>query len=158
MTSPLSRISTGSFFSGVMREYSSLAWPGATVGGHEFDLVDQPGLDRGDANLAGERRGGGEGEFHEMSYDRYDDEPFSGSSLRGAKQRSNPVSAARYGMDCFASLGNDLGCRRGARALRRDDLLALFAEALDAERDDVADIEDIAAASCRCRRRAGCRS
>src|SRR6187431_1509849 len=31
MTSPLSRISTGSFFSGVIFEYSSLAVPGATV-------------------------------------------------------------------------------------------------------------------------------
>src|SRR4051794_4524979 len=31
MTSPLSRISTGNFFSGVIFEYSSLAWPGATV-------------------------------------------------------------------------------------------------------------------------------
>ncbi len=31
MTSPLSRISTGSFFSGVIFEYSSLGWPGATV-------------------------------------------------------------------------------------------------------------------------------
>src|SRR5271166_880413 len=31
MTSPLSRISTGSFFSGVMREYSSFCVAGATV-------------------------------------------------------------------------------------------------------------------------------
>jgi hypothetical protein len=33
MTLPLSRISTGSFFSGVILEYSSLGVPGATVAG-----------------------------------------------------------------------------------------------------------------------------
>ena len=42
MTSPLSRISTGSFFSGVMREYSSLAWPGATVAGTNSILSISP--------------------------------------------------------------------------------------------------------------------
>jgi len=31
MTSPLSRISAGSFFTGLIREYSSLSWPGTTV-------------------------------------------------------------------------------------------------------------------------------
>jgi hypothetical protein len=41
MTSPLSVISTGSFFSGVIAEYSSLACPGATRAG-QLDLVDQP--------------------------------------------------------------------------------------------------------------------
>src|SRR5271169_4506528 len=42
MTSPLSRISTGSFFSGVMREYSSLGWPGATVAGMNSILSIRP--------------------------------------------------------------------------------------------------------------------
>ena len=32
--------------------------------GGEFYSVDQAGLDRGDADFSGERRGGGEGEFH----------------------------------------------------------------------------------------------
>ena len=64
MTSPLSRISAGSFFSGVIFEYSSLAWPGATVAGMNSILSIRPSLDRGDAHLAGEGRGGGEGEFH----------------------------------------------------------------------------------------------
>src|SRR6185369_2196958 len=42
MTSPLSRISTGSFFSGVIFEYSSLAWPGATVAGVNSILSISP--------------------------------------------------------------------------------------------------------------------
>ena len=42
MTSPLSRISTGSFFSGVMREYSSLGWPGTTVAGMNSILSIRP--------------------------------------------------------------------------------------------------------------------
>ena len=42
MTSPLSRISTGSFFSGVMREYSSLGWPGTTVAGTNSILSIRP--------------------------------------------------------------------------------------------------------------------
>src|SRR2546430_10144695 len=36
--------------------------------GGEFYSVDQAGLDRGDAHLSGERRGGGEGEFHAGSF------------------------------------------------------------------------------------------
>src|SRR5205807_2884629 len=52
--------------------------------GREFDLVDQPELDRGNAHLAGKGRGGGEGEFHfeYPSMNRFI------PSLRGAKRRS----------------------------------------------------------------------
>ena len=64
MTSPLSRISTGSFFSGVMRSIVVIGLPGRDRRRHQLDLVDQPELDRGDAHLARERRGRGEGEFH----------------------------------------------------------------------------------------------
>ena len=42
MTSPLSRISTGSFFSGVILEYSSLGWPGATAAGMNSILSIRP--------------------------------------------------------------------------------------------------------------------
>src|SRR3954453_14458585 len=42
MTSPLSRISTGSFFSGVIFEYSSLGCPGATVAGVNSILSIRP--------------------------------------------------------------------------------------------------------------------
>ena len=64
MTSPLSRISTGSFFSGVMLRIFVIGLARHDGGRHEFDLVDQAEFDRGDAHLAGEWRGGGEGEFH----------------------------------------------------------------------------------------------
>ena len=42
------------------RRLRASIWPGARRHGRrrEFDLVDQPQLDSGDANLAGERRGG----------------------------------------------------------------------------------------------------
>src|ERR1700730_8568325 len=41
-SSRLSRMRTGSFFSGVMRAYSSLAWPGATVAGTNSILSISP--------------------------------------------------------------------------------------------------------------------
>src|SRR3954464_15173509 len=42
MTSPLSRISTGSFFSGVILEYSSLGCPGTTAAGVNSILSIRP--------------------------------------------------------------------------------------------------------------------
>src|SRR6266705_319366 len=42
MTSPLSVISAGSFFTGLMREYSSLGWAGATVVGTNAILSIRP--------------------------------------------------------------------------------------------------------------------
>src|SRR6266478_4834257 len=42
MTSPLSVISAGSFFTGLMREYSSLGWPGAKVLGTNSILSIRP--------------------------------------------------------------------------------------------------------------------
>src|SRR5580704_3243921 len=42
MTSPLSRIRTGSFFNGVIFEYSSLGWPGATAAGTNSILSIRP--------------------------------------------------------------------------------------------------------------------
>ncbi len=42
MTSPLSRISAGSFFSGYIFEYSSLGWPGTTVVGTNSILSINP--------------------------------------------------------------------------------------------------------------------
>src|SRR4029077_17109122 len=65
---------------------------------NEFDLVDQPELDRGDANLAGKRRGGREGEFHgESSKNTL---AAIQSSLRA--KRSNP-SGRKGRMDCFVA-------------------------------------------------------
>src|SRR6202051_3226398 len=42
MTSPLSRISAGSFFTGLIFEYSSLGWPGTTVAGTNSILSIRP--------------------------------------------------------------------------------------------------------------------
>src|SRR5712671_1054935 len=42
MTSPLSRISAGNFFKGVICEYASLGWPGATVVGTNSILSIRP--------------------------------------------------------------------------------------------------------------------
>src|ERR1700712_1283705 len=42
MTSPLSRIRTGNFFSGVIFEYSSLGWPGVTAAGTNSILSIRP--------------------------------------------------------------------------------------------------------------------
>src|ERR1700682_292112 len=42
MTSPLSRISAGNFFKGVICEYASLGWPGATVVGTNSMLSIRP--------------------------------------------------------------------------------------------------------------------
>ncbi len=42
MTSPLSRISAGSFFTGLMREYSSFGWPGTRVLGINSILSIRP--------------------------------------------------------------------------------------------------------------------
>src|SRR5205085_3987455 len=107
--------------------------------GDELDLVDQPELDGGDAHLAGKRRGGGEGEFHGkfLGQGRRDSPP----SLRA--KRSNPWRRKRKdGLLRRLRSRND-GVATIAAALRRDDLLPLLAEALDAQRDDVADIEEL---------------
>ena len=62
--SPLSRISAGSFFSGLIFDIFIVGLARHHGRRHEFDLVDQPKLDRGNADLAGKGRGGREDEFH----------------------------------------------------------------------------------------------
>ena len=65
---------------------------------NELDLVDQPKLDRGDANLAGERRGRREGKFH-FNFLRNK----SGSSVI-ARSKATKQSSLALALDCFASL------------------------------------------------------
>ena len=64
-----------------------------------------------------------------------------GTSGRHCEERSDEAihGAARGRLDCFASLAMTVE----SGPLRCDDLLALLAEALDAERHDVADIEEL---------------
>jgi hypothetical protein len=90
----LSVISTGSFFSGVMREYSSLAWPGATVEATSSILSISPVSIA--AMRAGEGRGGGEGEFHEMPLCINDDRSQVVIARRKATKQSIAPRAAAW--------------------------------------------------------------
>ena len=98
MTSPLSRISAGSFFSGCDLRIFVVGLAGHHGRRHEFDFVDQPELDRGNAHLAGEGRGGGEGEFHM-------DILGDGAPWLTARhcERSEAIHGRRKGKDWIAS-------------------------------------------------------
>src|SRR5215469_5504291 len=108
MTSPLSRISTGSFFTGLSFEYSSFGVPGATVTGVNSILSIRP------SSIAAMRTFRANGEAGEKV-------SFISSASRFLARRGRVSTAAS----------------------RRDDLLALLAETLDAEGHDVADIEEL---------------
>src|ERR1700682_4331642 len=95
MTSPLSVISAGNFFSGVMREYSSLGWPGATEVGMNSILSIRPSSIAGMRTL---RANGEEGE--NASFVRY--------SLKNTPEfnrhceRSEAIQRAAR-VDCFVA-------------------------------------------------------
>src|SRR5262249_34406256 len=115
--------------------------------GDELDLVDQPEFDRGDAHLAGKGRGGGEGEFHlDISLTfvvlvMAGLDPAIHVVLRRAIKTWMPRTSSAKPRFALLPGHDDVVVASGA--LRRDDLLALLAEALDAERDDIADIEEL---------------
>src|SRR5215469_8855651 len=107
MTSPLSRISTGSFFTGLSFEYSSFGVPGATVTGVNSILSIRP------SSIAAMRTFRANGDAGEKV-----------SFIRVPPGFSHVVAAL-------------------AASSRRDDLLALLAQTLDAKRYDVTDIEEL---------------
>src|SRR5438128_2810883 len=86
MTSPSLVISTGSFFSGVIFEYSSLACPGATVDGMNSILSISPSSIAAIRTLRAKGEAGEKVSFMGATNDWWDIR----SSLRGAKRRSNP--------------------------------------------------------------------
>src|ERR1700676_1747385 len=136
MTSPLSRVSTGSFFSGVMREYSSLGCPGATVAGTNSILSIRP------SSIAAMRTLRANGEAGEKeSFMRYPSKIRDRGAPSLRAKRSNP-SGRKVSLDCFVAYAprNDDGGL--ITASRRDDFLPLFAQPLDAERDHVTDAEE----------------
>src|ERR1700704_2059338 len=102
MTSPFSRISAGSFFTGLICEYSSLGWPGATVAGTNSILSISP------SSIAAMRTLRANGEAWEKV-------SFMANVLelafnRHCEERSDeaihflwPNGLLRF-MDCFASL------------------------------------------------------
>src|SRR6266702_1118312 len=135
MISPLSVISAGSFFTGLMREYSSLGWPGTTVVGRNSILSIRL------SSIAAMRTLRANGEVGENA--SFIECPLENTrtairpSLRA--KRSNP--AGRKGrLNCFVA--TLLAMTGVYSALRRDDFLPLFAEAFDPERDHVADVEE----------------
>jgi hypothetical protein len=69
MTSPLSRISTGSFFSGVILEYSSLGWPGTTAAGMNSILSIRPSSIAAMRTLRAKGEAGENESFIEISFD-----------------------------------------------------------------------------------------
>src|ERR1700730_9937888 len=72
-------------------------------GRDELDVVDQAEFDRGNAHLAGEWRGGGEGEFH-------------GMSLKKSSSRNSPVIASqRVGAERRPMTGSANQSRRPRR-------------------------------------------
>src|SRR5947207_770806 len=83
MTSPLSRISAGSFFTGLMREYSSLGVPGTTVVGTNSILSIRP------SSIAAMRTLRANGEAGEKVSFMYD--PLS-LPFRGDAKASSPES------------------------------------------------------------------
>ena len=68
------------------------------------------------------------------------------------------ISRSGLVLDCFGAIAprNADACYSRALVSGRDDFLALLAEAFDAERDDVADIEELRRLHAVRRRRAGC--
>src|SRR5579883_3129544 len=130
MTSPLSRIRTGSFFSGVMREYSSFCWPGATVTGVSSILSISPSSIAAMRTLRAKGEAGEKVSFMWMS---------SMTASCHCEERSDEAIQSRLrGPGLLRCARNDGEC---GLTLRRNDLLALLAEAFDAERHNVADIE-----------------
>src|SRR6476661_4082471 len=147
MTSPLSVISAGNFFTGLIFEYSSLGWPGTTAAGTNSILSIRP------SSIAAMRTLRANGEAGEnVSFIWY--------SLKNARARIHPSLRAKRSnpegregrRDCFVAesvigrafarpVGSSQRRRRIWRS-RRDDFLPLLAETFDAEGDHVAGVEE----------------
>src|SRR5262245_23221587 len=136
MTSPSLVISTGSFFSGVSFEYSSLAVPGATVEGTNSILSISPSSIAAMRTLRANGEAGEKVSFMGGSKQMIGNQNVIARS-EATKQSSFLCSAK---LDCFASLAMTM---ESTASLRRNNLLPLLAKTLDAEGDDVADIEEL---------------
>src|SRR3982074_219360 len=140
MTSPFSRISPGSFFTGLIFEYSSFGWPGTTVAGGNSILSIRPG------SIAAMRpfraKGGAGGGVSVLLYFFFlDFLLFAGGRAPPAHPRLTCLADC-LDVDARHEAGHDeLPGRSVAAASRRDDFLPLLAESLDAGRDPVADVE-----------------
>src|SRR5690349_2485225 len=99
MTSPSLVISTGSFFSGVILEYSSLAVPGATVAGMNSILSMIPSSIAAMRTLRAKGEAGEKVSFMGLPIGRLE-------SDRHCEERSDEAihGAASGQVDCFASL------------------------------------------------------
>src|SRR6266576_2402592 len=139
MTSPLSVISAGSFFTGLMPEYSSLGWAGTTVVGTNSILSIRPSSIAAMRTLRANGEVGENVSFMEcpLKNTRTSNSTVIASE---AKQSSGPQRKA--GLRRRYAPRNDGAGTYGLGASRRDNFLPLFAEPLDAERDHVADIEE----------------
>src|SRR2546422_7526486 len=141
MTSPLSVISAGSFFTGLMREYSSLGWPGTTVVGTNSILSIRP------SSIAAMRTLRANGEVGEnVSFIGYSFKERKASNFRlGRACPGHPRLSCCDVVKTWmpgTSPGMTSFCKCSRANSRRDNFLPLFAEPLDAERDHVADIEE----------------
>src|ERR1700730_17677007 len=102
MTSPLSRISAGSFFTGLICEYSSLGWPGTTVAGTNSILSISPSSIAAMRTLRAKGEAGEKDRIMANVLEKYSSE----KSIRHCeerKRRSNPVLLCGV-LDCFAEL------------------------------------------------------
>src|SRR5215470_12955558 len=135
MTSPSSRISTGSFFSGWIFEYSSFGVPGATVAGTSSILSISP------SSIAAMRTLRANGEAGEkVSFMACPSIVWS--SFRGRCEASNPESRDSGSGPSDHPGMTVIEIARRAAPSRCDDFLALLAQTIDTERDDIADIEE----------------
>ena len=126
MTSPLSRINAGSFFSGLMRAYSALAWPGTTVAGVNSILSMRP------SSIAAMRTLRANGEAGEnVSFMRVS-RISNGFSVIARSDSSEAIQSSVLLGLWIASLALAMTDSEDAQPSRRDDLLPLLAQPLDA--------------------------
>src|SRR6266699_1724155 len=140
MTSPLSRISAGSFFSGYRFEYSSFGWPGTTVVGTNSILSIRPSSIAAIRTLRANGEAGEKVSFIGCPC-KICERQISRHCERSEAIHSSGRRSGKSGLVRRYAPRNDDGADGGSprsSASRRDDLLALFAEPFDAERDDVA--------------------
>src|SRR6266699_3040958 len=145
MTSPLSRISAGSFFSGYRFEYSSFGWPGTTVVGTNSILSIRPSSIAAIRTLRANGEAGEKVSFIGCPC-KICERQISRHCERSEAIHSSGRRSGKSGLVRRYAPRNDDGADGGSprsSASRRDDLLALFAEPFDAERDDVADVEEL---------------
>src|SRR5882724_10350381 len=150
MMSPLSRISAGSFFSGLICEYSSLGWPGTTVAGTNSILSIRPSSIAAMRTLRAKGEAGEKVSFmwspHNYARRRMNviashrvgarRRPMTGSSKQSKATKQNWIASS------LTLLAMTIGPQRH-KPSSRDDFLPLLAEPFDAERDHVAGVEEL---------------